>query len=185
MHNYFYNQPAFLGAAVLWKCASSWSNPWNSTLLNPFLEHKCATFCHVSYFSFIRSCTTTLEAPSIAKMLSFSWKSDTMHRKMALNRSRVIMFFVRWFSEREHLPLILLKVVWPRAKGDWGLLHDRRAPSSAAKTYLCNSSRPRRPQSRQRKNRRCHFLSWRSRSGTGAHGRLTGALQGKRGDEKR
>lgn len=56
----------------------------------------------------------------------------------------------------------------------------QEAPTSAAESYLCSLSRPRRPQSRQRRNRRCRFSSWRSRSGTGARGRLTGALQGER-----
>lgn len=52
-------------------------------------------------------------------------------------------------------------------------------PSVLQNLYLCSSFRPRRPQSRQHRNRRCRFLSWCSHSGTGARGRLTGALRGR------
>lgn len=72
-----------------------------------------------------------------------------------------------------------------RETWSWGGgLHGRRPPTNAAESYLCSSSRPRRPQSRRRRNRRCRFSSWRSRSGTGARGRLTAALQGEGGREK-
>lgn len=73
---------------------------------------------------------------------------------------------------------------WGQRETWGGVLHGRSPPpppllpTCAAESYLCSSSRPRRPQSRQHRNRRCRFSSWRSRSGTGARGRLTGALRG-------
>lgn len=115
----------------------------------------------------------------------------------AYRRNSVIFFPVGGFnvvrlclqtdgSQRASPVLLLIPVreVWPRAKGD-GVLHQIRHsaphppfPPPVAESYLCSSFHPPRPQSRRHRNRRCRFLSWRTRSGTGARGRLTAALQG-------
>lgn len=62
MHNYFYNQQAFFLELQYPKNRSfSWSNPGNGTLLNPFLQHNSAIFCHVVHLRYTQSPNKTLQ----------------------------------------------------------------------------------------------------------------------------
>lgn len=172
-----------------------------ATLLNLFQQHNHAIIRHIVDMEFVQSPLHLLETWPVACVKSFKRESNKKKSwcvlyKQCVHACECVLVVKhsmhkalpadRWFSYTQQLLPIHLKSLAEGKRRDWcweekirrGALPGRKAPPGSSESYLCSSFRPHRPQSRRRRNRRCHFLSWCSRSDTGAHGRLTKALRG-------